>query len=220
MRIGTPFSTPGGQTTRRNPPSCFPSSNQESSQITKLEIFLIPPRPLLLFFLFLFLLLRRNSQWPRWGLSGSVCIQLCSTPPSFLQLSLYIGVSHQSNSVFFVPVPSTWLRRVRFVVLLKAITSCQNKKTNVKFKSAKLSCEMVERLSQACGLFPGWAVSTGGSTTVYSVILIGPVNYTVLYSKIRTSHSIDDGKLCTNPALFVSDLQDDKKNSLFFVFTF
>ena len=60
-----------------------------------------------------FLFLKRNSQWPRWGLSGSVCIQLCPAPPSCLQLSLQLGVSHQSNSVFFVPVPSTWLWRVR-----------------------------------------------------------------------------------------------------------
>jgi hypothetical protein len=59
----------------------------------------------------LFLFLKRNCQWPRWGLSWSVCIQLCSTgtPPSCLQLSLHIGVSHQSNSVLFVLVPSTWL---------------------------------------------------------------------------------------------------------------
>ncbi len=45
--------------------------------------------------------LRGNSKWPRWGLSGSVCIQFCSTPLSSLQFSLHLGVSHQFSSVFF-----------------------------------------------------------------------------------------------------------------------
>jgi hypothetical protein len=48
---------------------------------------------------------------PRWGLSesGSVYIQLCSTPPSWLQFSLHLGVSHQFSSVFFVCLLETFL---------------------------------------------------------------------------------------------------------------
>jgi hypothetical protein len=60
-----------------------------------------------------------------------------------------------------------------------------------------------------------------------SVVLMGSVNYIVLHNNIRMSHSIfllfkkiDDVKLYTNPALFVSDLQDAKKNSSFFSITF
>ncbi len=41
----------------------------------------------------LILIWKRNSQWPRWGLSGSVCIQLCA--PIFS----HVGASHQFSSV-------------------------------------------------------------------------------------------------------------------------
>jgi len=43
---------------------------------------------------------RGNSQLPRWVFWGSVCFQLCSAPPSWLQFSLHLGVSHQFSFVF------------------------------------------------------------------------------------------------------------------------
>jgi hypothetical protein len=73
-----------------------PEDDEQNVQVKHFD------KRIIVLILILILILKRNSQWPRWGLSGSVCIQLCCTPPSWLQFSLHLGVSHPFSSVFFV----------------------------------------------------------------------------------------------------------------------